>query len=210
MLFFLLTGYLFSLSYGQLSPIYVDPYADSNRNANQNTNQNQNQNKNSADAAAKKLGSVQYENYVDSEGNKKDRAYRYGFQYKEDASKTKADGKIQRETYVDDKGEKGSKNYRWKFQYTGEDQGQNTSSAKVKAPKFAPPTKDSDAVLPTQPQGTKEPAGSVSGAAASAAASAPTFAPSEDTKAKQQDFNKKILDLIKERQKLTEGASENK
>ncbi|MFH1222753.1 MAG: hypothetical protein V1647_00245 [Pseudomonadota bacterium] len=171
--------------------------------SNQNKNQNNNNNK-EVDPKVVKYGPVLYENYVDSEGNTKKRAYRYGFQYKEDASKVKTSGDVQRETYVDEKGEKGSKGYRWGFQYS-KDSDSGGQGTKLKAPKMAPSQKDSEAKLPPA---TPTPTTATGEQAAPTSAS---LAPSDETtKAKQQEMNKKIIELIKERQKLSEPAAQNK
>jgi flagellar motor protein MotB len=140
-------------------------------------------------------GNASYEEYTDSDGNIKRRAFKYGFQYK-DYKSAKPVGKSQQETYTKDSGDLSDRSFKYGFQYNGEEE--SAAPIKLKAPKLASPSESADNYSSPPP----------SSASSSPPTTANAFAPaSDDLKKKDADILSKMKDLIKERQQLKAGTS---
>ncbi len=139
-------------------------------------------------------GSTNYEEYTDSDGNVKRRAFKYGFQYSESYKPAKPVGQTQKESYTTGSGELSERSFKYAHQYTG-DEG-SPAPIKLKAQKTTPPSEGSNSYPTSSPS-------------SSSSSSSPSSTPSSTADAKERDADvmNKMRELIKERQQLKAGAS---
>jgi len=169
-----------------------------------NSEQSNQNNQNNQNTAVRNIGNTLHEEYTDSDGNLKSKAYRYGFQYKDTFKPAKPSGTTLKESYTSQSGDQGTRNYRYGWQYKSDQEGDD-KPLKLTAPKWNAPT-------PTDTSGDS--AGSAAASSSDSTPSSPppssppatALAPSDsDTKNKDVDVFNRMKDLIKERQQLKSG-----
>jgi len=167
-------------------------------------------NQNNQNSAAKNYGNTIREEYTDSDGNTKSRAYRYGFQYNDSFKPVKPVGGSSKESYTNQSGDQGARSYKYGWQYKS-DEASDEKPIKLKAPKWSAPTESTGENAGSSVSSDTSPSSSSSTATPSvappsASTSSPTPA-SDEAKKKDTDILNRMKDLIQERQKLKSGNS---